>query len=133
MDRCRQIYVIVLATLSMCSAWAQELHDQPKPMPAKAQFFAGVVTELDASHITVSRKLAGSSPEQHTFIINKMTKIGKNLRLKQRVTVRYRPEPDGNIALEISIRTPAKTSHSGSSLSTLTAKHSGRFPLRLRC
>jgi hypothetical protein len=127
MDTWRQICIIASALLSMGSVWAQELQDRPEPASAKTQFFAGVVTELDASHITVSRKLAGSSPEQHTFIINKMTKIGKNLRLKQRVTVRYRPEPDGNIALEISIRTPSKTSRSGPSLPTLTAETSSRF------
>jgi hypothetical protein len=121
MDTWRQICVIVSALLSMGSAWGQDLHDQPPPTPAKAQFFAGVVTELDSSHITVSRQLAGRTPEQHTFIINKMTKIGKTLHLKQRVTVRYRPESDGNIALEISVRTPSKTSRSGSSLDALIA------------
>jgi len=70
----------------------------PAPKP---QFFAGVVTELDQSHIKVSRKLLGYSAESRTFLIDSNTKMNKTaIRTKSRVTVRYK----GNLALEIQAR-----------------------------
>ena len=79
------------------------------PLP-KPQFFGGTVTALDASHITVARTSAGKSPEHRTFLINIKTKMSKAVKVKARVTVRYRHMPEGDIALEIQLlplrRTP---------------------------
>jgi hypothetical protein len=70
----------------------------------KAQFFAGTVTELKPDHITVSRNIAGRSPEKRTFRINRKTKMSRSLRVRSRVTVRYQHLPEGDVALEIQIR-----------------------------
>jgi hypothetical protein len=72
--------------------------------PPKAQFFGGTVTALDGAHITVSRSLPGKSPEHHTFLINLKTKMSKAVKVKSRVTVRYRRLPEGDVALEIQLR-----------------------------
>src|ERR1700685_129252 len=75
----------------------------PAPLP-KPQFFGGTVTELDAQHITVSRTSAGKSPEHRAFLINSKTKMNKSVKVKARVTVRYRHMPEGDVAVEIVIR-----------------------------
>ena len=83
--------------------------------PAAAQtapkhlLFGGTVTQLDSQHITVSRTLPGKSPEHHTFVINAKTRMSRAVRLRSRVTVRYRRQPEGDIALEIVLRPPART------------------------
>ncbi|HEX3683483.1 MAG TPA: hypothetical protein VHU83_13180 [Bryobacteraceae bacterium] len=75
----------------------------PAPLP-KPQFFGGTVTALDAQHISVSRSSPGKAPEHRTFLINAKTKMTKSVKVKSRVTVRYRHMPEGDIALEIQIR-----------------------------
>lgn len=97
------VRLVVLAAVCALLAFAQE--SRKPAVKVKAQFFAGIVTEIDATHITVSRSVGGRSPEQHTFLINSQTKIGKGLHTKQRVTVRYMASPDGDVALEILVRT----------------------------
>jgi hypothetical protein len=76
---------------------------QSSPLP-KAQFFGGTVTALDSAHITVSRSAPGKSPEHRTFLINMKTKMSRAVRVKSRVTVRYRRLPEGDVALEILLR-----------------------------
>ncbi|HMJ61953.1 MAG TPA: hypothetical protein VK493_09335 [Bryobacteraceae bacterium] len=77
---------------------------------AKPQFFAGAVTELDESHIKISRKLVGRSPESRTFVIDSKTKMNKTaIKVKSRVTVRYQHLPeDGDLALEVQVRPAAR-------------------------
>ena len=70
----------------------------------KAQFFGGTVTAIDGAHITISRYSPGKSPERRTFMINMKTKMSKSVKLRSRVTVRYRRLPEGDVALEILLR-----------------------------
>jgi len=85
---------------------------QPAPPPAHAQFFAGVVVELDENHIKVTRTLVGRPTESHSFAISATTKMNKAaIKLHNRVTVRYKRLPEGDVALEIQprpiiVRTP---------------------------
>ena len=73
--------------------------------PPKAQFFAGTVVELDVQHIKVSRTLAGRPTESRSFAVTSSTKLNKNaIKLRSRVTVRYRHEATGDIALEVQLR-----------------------------
>src|SRR5665213_2660585 len=97
------IWLALLAAPLRLPMRAQQV--QKPAEQAKAQFFAGIVTELDPDHITLSRSVLGRGPEQHTFLINAKTKIGKSLHANERVTVRYKPSPDGDVALEILVRT----------------------------
>lgn len=87
---------------------------QPAPAPAplpKPQFFGGTVTALDAQHISVSRTSPGKSPEHRTFLVNAKTKMNKSVKVKARVTVRYRHMPEGDVALEIQIRPLMRIPH----------------------
>lgn len=72
----------------------------------KAQFFAGTVTTVDATHIVVSRTLVGKAPESRTFLLQPKTKTNRALKIKQRVTVRYRHLPEGDVALEVLVKQP---------------------------
>jgi hypothetical protein len=81
----------------------------PAAPPTKPQFFAGSVTELDESHITVSRKLVGRSRESRIFLIDAKTKMNRaTIKVKGRVTVRYQRSPDGDLALEVQARPAAR-------------------------
>jgi hypothetical protein len=105
----RLLMPVVLLSLLAC---AQDAPEKPAPHP-RPQFFAGTVTELDSTHIKVSRSVLGRPPEDRTFLIESTTKMSKDLRTKERVTVRYRSDPDGDVALEILVRTRAKAPHPG--------------------
>lgn len=103
----RPLMLVVLLGVLLCAQDAPKKPARPRP-----QFFAGTVTELDSTHITVSRSVLGRQPEHRTFVITPTTKMSKDLRTKERVTVRYRSDPDGDVALEILVRTRAKGPHS---------------------
>lgn len=76
----------------------------PAPV-AKPQFFAGTVTELDESHIKVSRKLVGRPLESRTFLLDSNSRMNRTaIKIKSRVTVRYRRRPEGDLALEVLAR-----------------------------
>lgn len=73
--------------------------------PSKPQFFSGTVTTVDKEHITVSRSLVGKATETRTFLIKPTTKVARSVKVKTKVTVRYRHESeDGDVALEIQLR-----------------------------
>jgi hypothetical protein len=100
-----------IAALVCCSAlWTltQAAENQAPPPHPKAQFFAGIVTDLDREHITVSRALVGRPRENRTFRITRQTKTNRPLKVKARVTVRYRNLPEGDVALEIQVRPQAR-------------------------
>ena len=81
----------------------------PQPLP-KAQFFAGTVTALTSHQITVSRTQVGHSPEHRIFLINPKTKLNRStVRLKSRVTVKYRHQEQGDVALEIELQHATRT------------------------
>jgi hypothetical protein len=85
--------------------WAQAPEpDRVAPAPDKPQYFSGSVTDYDPKHITVSRTLVGKSPETRTFQITATTKVSRSLRVKTRVTVRYQHLPEGDVALEVQVR-----------------------------
>ncbi len=84
---------------------AQTRETAPSPPLPRAQFFAGTVTELDAQHIRVSRTLVGHAPENRSFLITAHTKMNWSLiKVKSRVTVRYRHLPEGDVALDVQLR-----------------------------
>jgi len=93
---------LVWGTL-VCAAQAPE-PDRPAPPPDKPQYFSGSVTDYDPKHITVSRTLVGKSPETRTFQITATTKVSRSLRVKTRVTVRFQHLPEGDVALEVQVR-----------------------------
>jgi hypothetical protein len=101
----------VFAVLLLWSAvWmlAQPVGFQTPPPPPKPQFFAGIVTDLNSEHVTVSRSLFGRPPEKRTFLIGPKTKLSRPLKMKARVTVRYQHLPEGDVALEVQVRSQAR-------------------------
>lgn len=78
----------------------------PAAVVPRAQFFAGTIVELDAAHIKVSRTLVGHPTESRSFAVTPATKMNKaTIKLRSRVTVRYRHMPEGgDVALEIQPR-----------------------------
>ncbi|HEX4808821.1 MAG TPA: hypothetical protein VH325_07825 [Bryobacteraceae bacterium] len=87
---------------------AQEKPTAPAPPPPRPQFFAGTVTDVNPGHVTVSRTLFGHPPEIRTFIVKPQTKTNRTVRVRSRVTVRYQSLPDGDVALEIQVRSQPK-------------------------
>lgn len=83
----------------------------PAPPPAKPQFFGGTVTQLDASHITISRTPPGKPAEHRTFVITPKTKMSKSVKIRSRVTVRYQHLAEGDIALEVRLHPLMRTPH----------------------
>ena len=76
----------------------------PTPLP-RPQFFGGTVTALDSGHITIWRASPGKAAERRTFLINSRTKMSRSVKVRARVTVRYRRLPEGDVALEIRTQT----------------------------
>jgi hypothetical protein len=93
--------ILAVAILSAIALPAQS--DTPSADP-KSQFFAGNVTELSDTKVTVARTALGRNTVTKSFIVNAETKIDGNLRLKAKVTVRYTSSDDGDVAVEIIVR-----------------------------
>lgn len=86
------------------SAPAQEAEAASPTLPA--QFFHGTITHYSSSFVTVSRTLVGKRPESRRFRILRTTKVHHALRVRAKVTVRYKHLPEGDVALEIQIHAP---------------------------
>jgi hypothetical protein len=93
---------------SALSMLAQLAVNQGAPPAPKPQFFAGIVTDLSKANFTVSRSLYGRPPEKRTFLIGPKTKLNRPLKIRSRVTVRYRHLPEGDVALEIQVRSQTR-------------------------
>lgn len=102
--------LIALAVL-VCPllVFAQEENTPLQSTEPKHQFFAGRVTELRTDRIVVARSLAGHEPENRTFIIRPETKMSKNVKIRAKVTVRYKTFEGSDVALEIVVRTPPRS------------------------
>ena len=98
--------------LSLCCAWTMPAHAPGQSVaqaPSKPQFFGGIVTQLDASHITISRTPAGKATEHRTFLVTSKTRMSKTVRVRSRVIVRYQRLAEGDVALEVRIRPLMRT------------------------
>jgi hypothetical protein len=106
----RNITCAVAVLLFSGALWilAQAPGNQDAPPRPKAQFFAGIVTDVSREHVTVSRSLVGRPRENRTFLITRQTKMSRPVRIRSRVTVRYRSLPEGDVALEIQVRSQTR-------------------------
>ena len=100
------IYGLILPAAMLCLALAHPAI-AGQESPDQASFFSGVVTDLTAEKVTVSRTILGKEPEKRTFAIHPDTKIEGKLKNKSRVTVRFAPAEDGEIAVSIVVRDKA--------------------------
>ena len=93
------VFVVGLA-IGTIHAW----QDAPKPSESThSDFFSGIVEELPAGKVTVSRTALGKS-ENRSFLIKPTTKIEGKLRTKARVTVRFQTSDEGDVAVQIIVR-----------------------------
>src|SRR5258708_13449187 len=102
----------VLATvvsLLASSGFSPALSQNQNPPPEKSAdaFFAGVVEELTADRVSVSRVAQGKT-EKRDFRVTSDTKMEGRLRVRVRVTVRYTSSDDGDTATLIIIRPATK-------------------------
>jgi hypothetical protein len=67
-------------------------------------FFSGTVSEVAQDKVIVARTVLGKAPENRTFVINSETKVEGKIKQKSRVTVRYAPGEQGDVALSILVR-----------------------------
>jgi len=78
-----------------------ELPGQPPPTLQKApaaNIFSGTVTKLDGDTITVVRRPIGREAVTRLFVRDEQTTVEGMLKLRARVTVRFRPLDDGGFA-----------------------------------
>ena len=73
--------------------------------PDQANFFSGTVTETTPEKIAVSRTVLGQPPETRSFQITSETTVEGKLQSNARVTVRFRPGDNGDVAVHIIVRT----------------------------
>ena len=67
-------------------------------------FFSGNIVELGSDHVTVSKSVLGRPQEKRTFKITGSTKVEGKMKQKSRVTVRFVPDDDGDMAVHIVVR-----------------------------
>lgn len=73
----------------------------------EAHNFTGTLVESASDHLKVSRVLQGKA-EERTFKLNPETKVeGGRLRVRERITVRYTSNDDGDTAILVIVRPAA--------------------------
>ncbi len=94
----------VLALLYSGIALCAGQEGSSKPQENSDGFFSGLVISIADDKLVVSREVLGKPAEQHTFRVNPDTKVEGKLKAKARVTVRYTPTDDGDLAIRIIVR-----------------------------
>jgi hypothetical protein len=95
----------ILTCLLACPilAPAQTAQDPPAEQP-KDQFFAGYITAVSDTEITVSRTVLGKQSSTRTFQITPETKIEGKPKVKAKVTVQFVAAEEGDRAVHIIVR-----------------------------
>ena len=99
---------ILLVWLACLVAVAAVSQDAPPAQRPAHQFFAGFVTALSDTQITVSRTVLGNRTDTRTFLITEDTRIDGRPKVKSRVTVQFEADGDGNRAVHIMVRNSPK-------------------------
>jgi len=97
--------------LMLAGAGALRCQDAVLDEPPPDQFFAGIITALSDTSVTVTRTVLGKESTVHTFAISADTHVEGKPKLKSRVTVRYVSDENGDRAVRIIVRgsaTPPK-------------------------
>ncbi len=83
-------------------ARAQDEYSQGRP--DAEGFFSGNVVEIATDHVAVSRTILGKASEKRIFRITADTRVEGKIKQRSRVTVRYAPGEEGDVALSILVR-----------------------------
>jgi hypothetical protein len=88
----------------LASSNSVRCQDPPATQPTQDQFFAGIVTALSETSVTVTRTVLGKSTVR-TFAMTTETVIqGGKPKLKSKVTVKWVSNEDGDRAVKIILR-----------------------------
>lgn len=90
--------LVLAACPPFLAAQESEPADNPKVEPSYSETFSGIIVELSASQLTISRSILGKPPEKRSFTIRPETRIEGKLRLKLKVTVGFVTTTDGDWA-----------------------------------
>lgn len=90
------------AILPWCAAQQKAQTAEPKD-----QMFSGQVTAIDNASLTAIRT---GSKDSKTFLITAQTKFEGKPKVDSRVTIRYVVTEDGDRAVRVIVRAPAKKS-----------------------
>ena len=82
--------------------------NQPKSEPKYDETFSGLIVELSATKITVSRSILGKPAEKCTFGIKPDTRVEGKLRVRAKVTVGFVTTDEGDIARLVVVRPAQK-------------------------
>ena len=102
------LLAVLLTAIALCPVLGQSA---VPPQQSSAQsdpdtdgFYSGNIVDLAADRVTVSRTILGKPPEKRVFQITSATKVEGKLKQKSRVTVRYLPGDEGDVAVSILVR-----------------------------
>ncbi len=99
-------YVLSLTLLASAQPTAaSDLVSKPAP---KYKFLSGTVVDVNADSVVVRRSPFGKPPEVRKFRLTPETRIEGILKAKARVTVGFTPSEEGDTAVRVIVRTPAK-------------------------
>lgn len=91
--------------LVLSSSSGARSQDSPAAVQPQDQFFAGTITALSETSVTVTRTVLGKESTVRTFAITAETAIqGGKPKLKSRVTVKWVSGDDGDRAVKIILR-----------------------------
>ena len=98
-----------MCVIGVCLAWASSSalrsQDPPSAAPPQDQYFAGTITALSETSLTVTRTVLGKDSTIRTFAITTDTVIqGGKPKLKSKVTVKWVSGDDGDRAIKIILR-----------------------------
>ncbi len=103
MRQLRALVFVLFCGLPIGARAAQE--DAPAKKADVDTFFSGTVAEFNEKKLVVLRTVLGQ-PEKHTFLIDETTKMDGKMKLKIRVTVKFEPSDDGDVAKLVKVRPP---------------------------
>ncbi len=100
------IFGFLTCLLACASLTAQTTEETPPASQPKDQFFAGYITAVSDTQITVSRTVLGKQSSTRTFQITPETRIEGTPKVKAKVTVQFVPagEGEGDRAVHIIVR-----------------------------
>lgn len=101
----RFIILGILTCLLACAgSLAGQNTEEPPASQPKDQFFAGYITAVSDTQITVSRTVLGKQSSTRTFQITPETRIEGKPKVKAKVTVQFVAEEEGDRAVHIIVR-----------------------------
>lgn len=84
----------------MCAGKEEDLDERSDIL-----FFSGVVVDMDSAKLSVARTVLGKEPEIHDFVLNSDTRVEGKLEKNARVTVGFKNTADGDVAVQVIVRT----------------------------